>query len=91
MLFNRLKFSTAQAYFITFCDGLKFDDSTADVTDDAQLTAHERNPRANLWKKDFCLDGHREPKTAVGEDGCCDKRCHSCFEFYKYEVISQMY
>jgi hypothetical protein len=35
ILFNRLKFSTVQAYFITLCDGLKFADSTADVTDDA--------------------------------------------------------
>ena len=35
ILFNRLKLSIAQAYFTTLCDGLKFADSTADVTDDA--------------------------------------------------------
>jgi hypothetical protein len=35
--FNKLKFSTAQAYLITICDGLKFADSTGDVTGGAQL------------------------------------------------------
>ena len=91
ILCNRLKFSTAQVYFITLCDGLKFADSTVDVTDDAQLTAHERNPGLTYGRRIFVWTATEGQKTAVGEDGCCDERCNSSFEFYKFEVASQIY
>ena len=39
LVFNKLKLPPTRAYFITWCDGMQFDDSTAGVIGDTQFIA----------------------------------------------------